>query len=400
MVVFSHYPQDPRVRREAEALNEAGFSVEVMCLRDQNQEPFETVDAVSVHRLPLQRRRGGKLRYLWEYLAFIVMAFSRLSALHPRHRYQVVHVHNMPDILVASAIIPRLWGAKIILDLHDPMPEAYMAKYHLPDAHPVIRTLRFLERLSIRLAHLVLTPNISFRNLFISRGCPPEKIEVIMNSPQERFFSLDASEPLPRTRVKREGFVLMYHGTIIERYGLGKALEAIASVRDRIPGLVLQVYGDGDSVESFLKRVTELDMDDIVHYHGRAAPEVIAAAIKSADVGLIPNEHSLHWDLAVPTRLFEYLSLGKPAIVPRTRGILDYFDEQSVCYFESGNAQSLAQAILDAYLQPERMQAVLARGMAINQQYRWKLQAEKLIGLVTGLIGRDAESGTELRATD
>ena len=387
MIVFSYYPEDTRVRREAEGLAEAGMPVDVICLRNRHELPEEMVDGVQVYRQALQRRRAGKLRYLWEYFYFILLAFAKVSILHLRKHYKAVHVHNMPDVLIFSALIPRLLGAKVILDLHDPMPEAFMAKYSLEESHPVIRALGFLEKCSIRFAHLVLTPNIAFRDLFIFRGCPPQKIEVIMNSAQERFFRMEPTEAGRDERAVREGFAVMCHGTIAERYGLGEALEAIASVRNRIPGLVFHVYGEGDFVDQFLKRVAELSLEDIVHYYGLVPPEVIASAIKSIDVGLIPNEHSKHWDLAVPTRVFEYLSLGTPVMAPRTRGILDYFDEGSLHFFESGNVQSMAATILDVYRHPARVQAVLTRGMAINERYRWEIQKRKLVELVAGLVG-------------
>jgi glycosyltransferase involved in cell wall biosynthesis len=386
-VVFSYYPADVRVRREAEALVEAGMSVDVICLRNHAEPSQEIVDSVLVYRLPMQRKRAGKLRYIWEYIYFIFLAFFKLSLLHMWKRYNLIHVHNMPDILVFSALIPRLLGVKVIIDLHDPMPEAYIAKYSTKESHVAIRALRFMEKCSIRFAHLVLTPTVACRNLFIDRGCPPQKIEVIMNLPQERFFLRDNTENSKMGRANRERFTIMYNGTITERYGLNKAIEAISRVRDKIPNLLLHVYGEGDFVNQFLDRVIELDLEDVVYYHGLVSPETIAVAIQSIDIGLIPNEHSRHWDLAVPTRIFEFLSLKKPVIVPRTKGILDYFDDQSLHFFESGNVQSMAAAILDAYINPAKGRVVLEHGIKINQRYRWELQKQRLVELVTNLIG-------------
>jgi glycosyltransferase involved in cell wall biosynthesis len=386
-VVFSNYPDDVRVRREAEALVKAGMSVDVICLPRNRVEPSrEVVDGVLVYKLPVQRRRAGKLRYIWEYVYFIFLAFFKLSLLHMQKRYNLIHVHNMPDILVFSALIPRLLGVKVIIDLHDPMPENYMARYSIKESHVTIRALRFMEKCSIRFAHLVLTPNVAFRNLFIDRGCPPQKIEVIMNLPQERFFHRDNIENSKMGRANRDKFVILYNGTITERFGLNKALEAISRVRDKIPNLVLHVYGEGDFVNQFLDRVVELDLEDVVYYHGPVSHEAMAVVIQSIDIGLIPNEHSRSWDLAVPTRIFEYLSLGKPVIVPRTKGILDYFDDQSLHFFESGNAQSMAEAILDAYINPAKSRVVLENGIKINQGYRWELQKQYLVELVTNLI--------------
>ncbi len=149
MVIFSYYPSDSRARREAEALIESGMSVDMICLRIRYEPKREIVNGVQVYRIPLKRKRGGKLRYLLNYTYFIFLAFFTLSVFHIRKHYSVVRVHNMPDILIFSALMSRLCGYKVILDLHDPMPEVYMTKYSVSPSHPVVRPLIFLEKLSI-----------------------------------------------------------------------------------------------------------------------------------------------------------------------------------------------------------------------------------------------------------
>ena len=48
---------------------------------------------------------------------------------HVKARYQLIHVHSVPDFLVFAAWFPKLTGAKIILDIHDLLPELYAGKY-------------------------------------------------------------------------------------------------------------------------------------------------------------------------------------------------------------------------------------------------------------------------------
>ncbi len=385
MLVFSYYPEDPRVRREAEALVESGITTDIFCLRDNFELKREIVNGVEVYRLPLRRKRTRKLRYIWNYAYFIFLAFFTLSFFHIRRNYSIVHVHNMPDILIFSALIPRLFGSKVILDLHDPMPEVYMTKYSFSASHPVVRLLIFFEKLSIWFSSLVLTPNIAFRDLFISRGCPESKIQIVMNSPDQKIFSCP-SKSNKNENVNNDQFSLMYHGTIVERNGLDIVLETLNEVRNKIPKIVLHVYGGGDFVESFLKLKGQLELDDIVFYHGQVSLETIAKVIESIDVGLIPNKRSPFTDINMPTRIFEYLCKGKPVIAPRTKGILDYFDDESLHFFESGCPESLAEVIIDVYSKPERGYAILERGAAIYKKYRWELQQQYFVGLVKRLM--------------
>jgi glycosyltransferase involved in cell wall biosynthesis len=390
MVTYSPYPADPRVRREAEALAEAGMSVDVICITDGFGNKKENVHGVNVCRLPFSRRRAGKLRYAWEYGCFLFKVFFTLTYQYVRKRYDIVHVHNMPDVLVFCALVPRLCGAKVILDLHDPSPEVFMAKYGVGKAHFLVRLLCLAEKLSIWFAHLVLTPNISFRRLFVSRGCPQAKIHVIMNAPLESIFRGPGNGSGRSLTNGERKFVIMYHGMITERNGVDLAIRAINAVRQEIPGVAFELYGAGDFVDQCLSLITELGLDDAVTFRGCVPLETIAEAIESVHAGLVSNRPSIHWEHAMPTRIFEYLSMGRPVIAPRTGGILDYFGADDLYFFESGNAQSIAEAIIDVYRnRPERLRRI-ERGMAVYQRHRWQIQRHRLQELVRALTDTHA----------
>lgn len=390
MVTYSLYPQDPRVRREAEAVAEAGMSVDVFCIADGFGSKKENVHGVNVYRLPFSRRRAGKLRYAWEYGCFLFTAFFILTYHYVRKRYNIVHVHNMPDVLVFCALVPRLCGAKVILDLHDPSPEVFMAKYDVDKAYFVVRLLCLAEKFSIWFAHLVLTPNFSFKRLFVSRGCPQTKIHVIMNSPLESIFRGPGNESRRSLTDGEQEFVIMYHGMITERNGVDLAIRAINAVRQEIPDVTFELYGAGDFVDQCLSLVTELGLDDAVTFRGRVPLETIAEAIESVDVGLVSNRPSVHWEHAMPTRIFEYLSMGKPVIAPRTKGILDYFRADDLYFFESGNTQSIAEAIMDVYRNRTQRLKRIRRGMVVYQRHRWQIQRHRLQELVSALTDTHA----------
>jgi len=386
MVVFSYYPEDVRVCREAEALANASMSVDVFCLKYNYESKKEVINGVTIHRLPIQRKRTGRLHYLWRYAYFTFLNFIILSIKHLYKHYALIHVHNMPDILVFSSIIPRLFGCKVILDLHDPMPEVYMTKYSINSSHPIIRFLILLEKLSIRFSNLVITPNISFRDLFISRGCPQEKIKTVMNSPDEKIFS----NSLSNNNIKRKNdneFRIMFHGSIVERHGLDMAARAIKKIHNQIPNVVFHVYGKGEFVESFLKIIKELKLEDTVFYDGYVTHKTIPKKIELIDVGLIPNKRNPFTNINMPTRIFEYLNKGKPVIVPKTKGILDYFNKDSIYYFEPNNEKDLAKVIMDVYFNPRRRREVVKRGVEVYKKHRWELQREYFIGLVAELLG-------------
>ena len=394
MVVFAYYPSDVRVRRAAEAFVNSEMDVDVIALRDEGESRKDRVNGVNVYRIKLKRKRSSKLRYIWQWSYFIAAVFAKLCWLHLIKRYRIVHVHNMPDVLVASALVPKLTGAKIIIDLHDPMPEVYMTKYLMLEFHPVIRALKFLEKLCIRFADLVITTNISFRDLFISRSCPAKKIHIVMNSPQEAIFQKNKLYQNNDKNRKRESFDILYHGHIVEMHGLDIAVEAIARLREKIPNLVFHVYNDGNFLERIQKQVDDLNLKDIVKFHGIVPVESIAAAIESIDVGIVPNRMTPFTNLNFPTRIFECLIMEKPVIVSRTQGIRDYFDDESIFFFKAGDVEDLAQQIFNIYSKASEIKEIVARGVKVYQQNRWELQRENLVGLAATLLGKDSFTGS------
>lgn len=387
MVLFSYYPADPRPRRAADALLKEGMSVDLICLKDENASKRETLNGISVYRLPVTHTRGGKLAYAYEYSAFILMSMAILGLRSLRRRYDLVYVNNMPDILVLSSMIPKMLGAKVILDLHDPMPELMMTIFGLDRRSLAVRLMALLEKWSIASANLVLTVNIACKRIFSSRSCPAEKIGIVMNSPDEDVFPLQ-SEPLrTHNQTANKRFVIMYHGSIVERNGLDLAIDALALVRKRVPAAELRIYG---RKTPFLKQVMEgvrsRGLDESVRYLGGKRLEELVQDIADCDVGIIPNHQNAFTEINTPTRIFEYLARGKPVIAPRTSGIQDYFDPESLIFFESGNARDLAQKIEFVYSHPDETTEVAKRGQQVYLAHTWSQERETLVSLVSELL--------------
>jgi glycosyltransferase involved in cell wall biosynthesis len=391
IVLYSYYATDPRPRREAEALQRAGMEVEVICLRPEPASPWrQNLHGVEVFQMPLKRRRAGKLVYIAQYVWFLVCAFCVLSARNFRRRYHLVHVHNMPDFLVFSALLARWTGARVILDLHDPMPELFRSIYSLPENHFSVRWLKKLERRSIAFADLVLTPNLAFKELFVSRSCPPDKIETVMNSPETTIFDPRKHPHVNGRPVADKPFVLMYHGLIVERHGLDLAIRAVAQLRARIPGLRLHLYGEPtDYSRKMEELVRELKLEGVVQAHGFKPLNEIARDISQIDLGVIPNRLSSFTAINFPTRIFEYLAMRKPVMVPVTKGIRDYFNDDEILFFEPGSIENLAAKIEWAYQHPGELEQLLEKGRAIYEQHNWNEEEKRFLDLVVNLIGRN-----------
>jgi glycosyltransferase involved in cell wall biosynthesis len=391
VVLFSEYPADPRPRRAAEALARQGMSVDVFCLQGGPEEPKrETVDGVNVFRLSLKRRRGGKGAYMFQYGAFILAAFAFLSRRSLWRRYHLVHVHNMPDVLVFSALVPRILGAKIILDLHDPMPELMMTIFKLSPASRVVRLLKLFEKWSTGFADLVMTVNEASKRIYTSRSCVPEKVHVVMNSPDEQIFGfVPVSSRKCGNGQSNKPFVIMYHGSIFSRNGLDLAVDALELTRRSVPGATMIICGDNNAfLEEVMSSVKTRGLQNAVTYLGKRNLRQIAEAIDTCDIGVIPNRRNTFTEMNTPTRIFEYLARGKAVIAPKARGIEDYFGPEDILYFELGDAADLARKIEYAFFHPDETEQITSRGQKVYLAHRWTQEKAGFVNAAARLSGR------------
>lgn len=386
MVVHAYYPlREPRVEREARALVSQGYQVDVICLRAEGEPPLANEDGVRVYRLPIKRHRGsGQAVQLLEYLAFFMLALTKLAALHRQRRYAVVQIHNLPDFLVFAGLVPKLTGARLILDIHDVMPEFYASRFGSDMTSWPVRLVRWQERLACRFADHVITVTDLWREALIGRGLPAQKVSVVMNVANDRFFRHAAPAPPDTTRFK-----LLYHGTITHRYGVDLLLHALDRVRREVPHVQLTIHGVGEYRTTLLHLADQLQLGNCVQFsdHFVPTPE-LPQFIRQADLGIVPYRRDIFTDGILPTKLMEYVAVGVPVIAARTPVIADYFDDTMVQFFTPGDAEDLARCILALHADRQQLASFAHNADTFNQRYNWSAVSAGYIALVDRLQTR------------
>ena len=393
MVVHSYCPADPRVRREAEALAEAGWEVDVLCLRDKGQEARETIRGVRYLRLPLRRRRGGPLRYAFEYLALLALGLGTAVVLHGVRHYRLVQAHNMPDFLVFCGLIPWLTGVPVLLDLHDPIPELYMSKFGLRRGSPWIRALTAIEGISLRFADHALVATDAFRKRLLERGRDAGRLTVVLNSPDPRIFG---ARP-PRTNGSAP--TVLFHGTVTERSGVDCAVRAAERVRENGIPLRLVILGDGDFLPEVRRLVAEGDRGKWVDVRGSVPLDQVPDVIAECDLGVVPNRGGPFSELALPTRVFEVLTVGRAVVCSRSPAVRDLFREEDLLFFEPGDEADLARVLERALRDPELRSAIAARGAGVAASRQWEREKAVYLEVVASLVG-DARGASTAPALD
>jgi glycosyltransferase involved in cell wall biosynthesis len=375
-----YFELDPRVQREVHALLDAGHEVDVICLRQPGQPWRERDGRLTIRRVPLPRQRGGTIAYLADYALFFASAFALLTALHVRHRYKLVQVHTLPDPLVFAAVVPKLTGARVILDLHECMPEFFATKFGTDLDHRAVRAVAASEQAAIRFADFAITCTEQMREAFVGRGADPDTIGVVHNGSEEDVF--DPARHPPRARDNGR-FTLICHGSVEERYGLDTAIKAVASLADEIPELELKVYGKGTQLPELRELAAQLDVRDRVEFNGSWIPlEDLVDAIAAADAGVVAMKRDAFRDLVHCNKMYDLVAMRRPVITSRTRSVEAYFSNDAFLYFTADDPEDLARAIRRLHADPKLGERLVEQAGEEVEPYRWRRQREVYRGYV------------------
>jgi len=336
-----YFPSEAHVRRDVNALLAAGYEVDVVCARDSGERAFERWGRVGVYRLPVRHIRAGLLRYLFEYTCFFMLASLFLSYLHIKMRYRVIEVDTMPDFLVFATIIPRIMGARIVLYMFEDVPTLFSGKYDLSSRHPIIRGLRWIERIANAYADRVI---VTFpRDDLPCRS----KVTVVLNVPDESIFNPRRIRyrPLPTPNNIDSTFRIVMHSTLTEVYGIQNVIRALALVRQRKPGVTLTVYGDGEYKPELIDLARQLGVESSVAFAGHVPYDTLPESLVQGHAAII----SMLCEVLLPNKLFESVALGIPVICVDYQAIRTFFPGRDLNYYPADDIPALAERIISHF---------------------------------------------------
>jgi glycosyltransferase involved in cell wall biosynthesis len=388
MIVHNYYHDDGRVRSYVESLSDAGHRVDVLCLKGKKRASVKDQAGLRIFSIPLSRFDKNYGNYFYEYGLAFALYSAWLLALFIKNRYHVIHVHNMPDFLVFTALIPKLFGAKIILDIHDPMPEFYASKYQSKRKGLGVQLMLLQERISAAFADQVITANSTFRNNLVKRGIRANKLTVINNIPDPKIFNRDNVPE--RKPVKNNHFRMIYPGTVAPRYGLDTAIRAMTFLVKKIdhPSLVIIGSQTKDKYVIKLNALAEkLGVSNSVHFIPTVPLEEIPSHIFQADVGIYLALPDPHMNIAIPAKVVEYAFMGLPIVATRLKVLEELLTDSAALLFEPGNCEQFADCILELYNNPlRRRELVRNADRILVSKHNWKHEQKAYFRLLNRLI--------------
>jgi glycosyltransferase involved in cell wall biosynthesis len=381
MLAYSTYESDNRVRRYAEALAKRGDRVDVIAISGKNSpEKSQKLMGVTPFRIQYrERNERHQLSYAWRWMRFVLASTIFLTRRHRRIRYDLIHVHNPPDFLVFAAWFPKWTGAKLILDIHDIVPELFASKFEKTSGNRYFGLLQMVEKASASFVDHVIVSNHIWQQKLIARTVPAEKCSVFVNHVDPAIFYRR-----PRTRTDGK-LIIIFPGSFQWHQGLDIAIEAFSLIKDKVPNAEFHIYGGG-VWESHLKELTaRLGLNERVKFSGGMSLDLMADVISNADLGVVPKRADSFGNEAYSTKIMEFMSQGVPVVISRTKIDSFYFDDKVAKFFESGNVQGMADAMLEVITNKELRESMVARGYEYVSRNNWDMKKMEYLDLVDSL---------------
>lgn len=383
MLAYTFYESDNRVRRYAETLAKRGDDVEAVVLRREGQPAEEMLCGVRVRRIQYRvRNETTPVTYLFKILAFFLRSAWLLAIGHLRRRYDFIHVHSVPDFEVFATLVPRLAGAKVILDIHDIVPEFYASKFGVSHGSLIFKTLVFIEWLSATFAHHVIIANHLWYDTITGRSVTPDRCTAMINYPDPSIFRVADGQ----TRASSpDEFVMCYPGTLNYHQGVDRGITAVNLLRDELPNLQFLILGDGPDRPKLEGMVRDLNLAARVKVLGTVPIEQVASTMASVDLGVVPKRSNSFGDEAFSTKILEFMAMGVPVIAPRTKVDQYYFSGDLVQFFDSNSVEDLAAQIRTLASDPARREHLRQKGLEFIRSNNWGVKHKEYLDLVDSL---------------
>jgi glycosyltransferase involved in cell wall biosynthesis/peptidoglycan/xylan/chitin deacetylase (PgdA/CDA1 family) len=390
VIAYTYYETDSRVRRYAEALAKRGDQVDVVALGNGvAYRKRDSLRGVNVYRI---QKRAISEKYQLSYLMKIVVFLFRSGAFvtrrHLKEPYDLFHIHSVPDFEVFSALIPRLMSAKVILDIHDIVPEFYASKFGASKDSLVFKALVLVEKLSIAFSHHVIIANHIWEKR-LSRSVCQEKCSVYLNYPDPALF-------YPRETTKNDKkLVFMYPGTLSWHQGLDIALRAFALAKTELPSAEFHIVGNGHEKNELMNLARSLEIEDKVIFRDFVPIEEVIDLMASAHVGVVPKRNDSFGGEAFSTKIFEFMALGIPVIASATRIDSFYFSESVLEFFEPENERDLASTMVRLAKHEEHRHALAQTALRFMTQYSWDTKEQEYLDLADRLVRKERTPKSE-----
>ena len=388
-------PLDRRVWLECKALRDAGIGVSVICPKGPGDPWRQEHEGVRLYKYPPPPPAKGFVGYVYEF-AYCWLLTALLSVVVAiRDGFGAIQACNPPDTYWALAMMWRPFGKKFVYDQHDLNPEVFISRFgkaNGPPARVTLAALHWLEAMTYRFAHHVISTNESYVRVALTRGRrDPSTVTVVRSGPDTAVMRPIVVEDAKQLRAGRD-YLAVYLGIMGPQDGVDLALRAFAEVvhTHGRADCHFALLGFGDCLDDLKALSAELGLADQVTFTGRAGSAEIAEYLSSAHVGICPDPKNPLNDVSTMNKTMEYMAYGMPIVsfdLAETR----VSAADSAVYVESEDVGAFARAWVQLLDDPEdRVRRGVFARERVSRELDWRPQAQAYVDVWSQVLGVQA----------
>ena len=367
-VTFSEYPNDQRIRRYVSALIETGYRVIVLCIRDEHNKESEYGEKLIIKRLGVSKKRGSYSSRTLEYASFFFKSVFYTTLFFFKYRIRVFHVNTFPDFAAFTPAIPKLFGAKILLDLHELTPEAMMMRENYNEDKFIIKFLKFIEKMSILISDELITIHDIAGEILSERN--KRKFTYIING-------IDENEFTKLKKLPNQYFDIIYIGTINPNLNLGLVIDALELLRKQVSAeefdkIRFLIYGKGPELDNILEKAKQKGLEKKVIYKGVVSYKKMLEELRYASVTIYPPKRNIYTEICYPIKLTEFINLNIPVIATKYRTLNYFYPDDCIFYINPENLQEVVNKIMLVYRNPGEVKIKTNNALEAYKKVSWK----------------------------
>ncbi|HZE14738.1 MAG TPA: glycosyltransferase family 4 protein [Mycobacterium sp.] len=356
------------LQRIGAQLAESGIAVTLRTARYPGAPRRDVVDGVRISRA------GGRYTvYVW---ALIAMAAARLG-LGPLRRVR-------PDVVVDTQnglpfLARLLYGRRVTVLVHHCHREQW------PVAGPVTGRIGWFVESR-------LSPRVHRRNQYVTVSLPSARDLVELGVDNERIAvvrnGLDEAPPEslcgPRAATPR----VVVLSRLVPHKQIEDALDAIALLRPRIPGLHLDIVGGGWWRQRLVDHAERLGISDALTFHGHVDDVTKHHVVQRSWVHVLPSRKE-GWGLAV----VEAAQHGVPTIGYRSSGGLSDSIVDGVTGVLVDDRDELVNRLEQLLADPVLRAQLGAKAQTRSGEFSWRQSADAMRSVLAAVHAGSRVSG-------
>lgn len=346
-------------------LIEKGHTVHLLTFKNE-KEYFLKKDIVT-HDINMPFGRQNSFEVLIKSAFFILLAPLKAYFLDKREHFDLFYCDDsFPYYEIALKMLTR---KKVLIRRGDLMC-AYMVDKLKFFGKLLLFPILKIEHFTWKKTDGISVITDKFRDFIVSAGVDRHKIAVIEDSIDfDKFLNKGESDALRKRYGITNEFVIMYHGVLLAIKGLDLFLKAIAIVIKKRKDIKFFIVGDGEEFQRLKKIAAELNIEPYIIFTGWVSYHDVSSYLHLCDIGVPMRKATQANDLIVTTALLQYWASSKPVIAPALNAVGDIVRDDNGFLFKPDNLQDLADTMLRAAAQKERLRDLgkTGRAFALNR---------------------------------